>query len=71
MLRMHVVFVLLISTVIAPDQAFEKAWKEACSSSGAIFMVPKNKKYLVKQITFEGPCKAALTVQVTYKLYCL
>lgn len=31
-------------------------------------MVPKNKKYLVKQITFEGPCKDALTVQVTYML---
>ncbi|KAL8147272.1 polygalacturonase-like [Apium graveolens] len=45
-------------------KAFEKAWEKACSSSGAVFLVPENKKYLVKQITFEGPCKAALTVQI-------
>ncbi|KAK1397510.1 Endo-polygalacturonidase [Heracleum sosnowskyi] len=45
-------------------KAFEKAWEEACSSSGAVFLIPKNKKYLVKQITFEGPCKTGLTVQI-------
>ncbi|KAK3011813.1 hypothetical protein RJ639_010620 [Escallonia herrerae] len=45
-------------------QAFEKAWKEACSSTGAVFVVPKNKNYLVKPIRFTGPCKSALTMQI-------
>ncbi|XP_074371598.1 polygalacturonase-like [Apium graveolens] len=46
-------------------KAFEKAWDEACSSSsGAVFVVPENKEYLLKQIRFGGPCKAALTVQI-------
>lgn len=44
--------------------AFEKAWDEACSSSGAVFLVPENKQYLLRQIRFEGPCKAAMTVQI-------
>ncbi|KAK2975713.1 hypothetical protein RJ640_010772 [Escallonia rubra] len=45
-------------------QAFEKAWKEACSSTGAVFVVPMNKNYLVKPIRFTGPCKSALTMQI-------
>ncbi|KDP45415.1 hypothetical protein JCGZ_09664 [Jatropha curcas] len=44
-------------------QAFEKAWKEACSSKGAILLVPKN-KYSVKQVRFSGPCKSSITVQI-------
>ncbi|WOG98083.1 hypothetical protein DCAR_0417424 [Daucus carota subsp. sativus] len=44
-------------------KAFKKAWDEACSS-GAVFEVPENKKYLVKQIRFEGPCKSAMAVQI-------
>ncbi|XP_021740975.1 polygalacturonase-like [Chenopodium quinoa] len=46
-------------------QAFQKAWKEACSFSGAIFMVPSNKNYLLKPITFSGPCKSAITMQIS------
>ncbi|GKC85900.1 polygalacturonase-like protein [Tanacetum coccineum] len=46
-------------------KAFQKAWKEACSSkTAAVFSVPKNKKYLVKQIQFMGACKAPITMQV-------
>ncbi|KAK1386630.1 Endo-polygalacturonidase [Heracleum sosnowskyi] len=45
-------------------KAFKKAWDEACSSSGAVFVVPENKEYLLKQIRFEGPCEAAMTVQI-------
>nr|GEZ73055.1 polygalacturonase-like [Tanacetum cinerariifolium] len=46
-------------------KAFKKAWKEACSSkTAAVFSVPKNKKYLVKQIKFKGACKAPMTMQV-------
>ncbi|KAL2923618.1 Polygalacturonase [Bienertia sinuspersici] len=45
-------------------QAFVKAWDEACSSSNAIFLVPSGKTYLLKQITFKGPCKSSLTIKV-------
>lgn len=45
-------------------QAFQKAWKAACSSNGAhVLLVPK-KNYLVKPITFSGPCKSKLTMQI-------
>ncbi|KDP26041.1 hypothetical protein JCGZ_21074 [Jatropha curcas] len=44
-------------------QAFEKAWKEACSSKGAILVVPEN-KYSVKQVRFSGPCKSDITFQI-------
>lgn len=45
-------------------QAFLKAWKTACGSTGApVLLVPK-KNYLVKPITFSGPCKSQLTMQV-------
>lgn len=46
------------------NQAFKSAWKEACSSAGAIFLVPSNKNYLLKPIRFTGPCKPILTMQV-------
>ncbi|XP_057488003.1 polygalacturonase [Actinidia eriantha] len=45
-------------------KAFEKAWKAACSStSSAVLLVPK-KNYLVRPITFLGPCKSDLTMQI-------
>ncbi|KAJ8570478.1 hypothetical protein K7X08_037450 [Anisodus acutangulus] len=45
--------------------AFEKAWKEACSSNTPVlFVVHHNKKYLLKQITFSGPCKSSISMQV-------
>nr|XP_034920192.1 polygalacturonase-like [Populus alba] len=44
--------------------AIEKAWKEACSSSeGAIVVVPRY-TYRLKPITFQGPCKSNITLQV-------
>lgn len=47
-------------------KAFKKAWKKACSSStAAVFSVPKNKKYLVAPIRFDGPCTASLTMQIS------
>ena len=46
-------------------QAFEKAWKDACSS-GSVLIVPENKNYLLKQITFSGPCKSDLRVKVRW-----
>ncbi|OVA20966.1 Glycoside hydrolase [Macleaya cordata] len=46
-------------------EAFEKAWEEACSSTdGAVLLVPQSKKYLLRKITFSGPCKSELTMKV-------
>ncbi|KAL6337367.1 hypothetical protein AAG906_036681 [Vitis piasezkii] len=45
-------------------EAFKKAWEAACSSQGSVLVVPKNKNYLLKPITFEGPCKSSITVQI-------
>ncbi|RZC59655.1 hypothetical protein C5167_006951 [Papaver somniferum] len=47
-------------------EAFEKSWKEACSSStGAVLiLVPSNKRYLLKPIKFSGPCKCPITMMV-------
>ncbi|XP_009587890.1 polygalacturonase-2-like [Nicotiana tomentosiformis] len=45
--------------------AFEKAWKEACSSNTPVlFVVLHNKNYLLKQITFSGPCKSSISMQI-------
>ncbi|WVY98942.1 hypothetical protein V8G54_031093 [Vigna mungo] len=44
--------------------AFEKAWEEACSYEGAVFVVPQ-KNYLLKPITFSGPCKSNIAVQIS------
>ncbi|KMS95636.1 hypothetical protein BVRB_006470 [Beta vulgaris subsp. vulgaris] len=46
-------------------KAFEKAWKEACSSSGAVFLVPGNKNYVLKPITFSGPCNSPINIQIS------
>ncbi|XP_015089361.1 polygalacturonase-2 [Solanum pennellii] len=45
--------------------AFEQAWNEACSSKTPVqFVVPKNKNYLLKQITFSGPCRSSISVKI-------
>ncbi|KAL2329296.1 hypothetical protein Fmac_022723 [Flemingia macrophylla] len=38
------------------SQAFGKAWNEACSR-GATLVVPENRIYRLKPITFSGPCQ--------------
>ncbi|KAK9282738.1 hypothetical protein L1049_010958 [Liquidambar formosana] len=46
-------------------KAFKNAWNAACSSElGAVIVVPKNKNYLLKPITFSGPCKSAITMKI-------
>ncbi|KAI7998719.1 hypothetical protein LOK49_LG10G02927 [Camellia lanceoleosa] len=45
-------------------EAFKKAWSEACSSAGAVLLVAQ-KSYLLKPITFTGPCKSVLTMQIS------
>ncbi|KAK1304828.1 hypothetical protein QJS10_CPB11g02004 [Acorus calamus] len=47
-------------------QAFSKAWSEACSSSSPVsLMIPHNNKYLVKPVTFSGPCKSNVTALIS------
>lgn len=42
-----------------------EAWRNACrSSSGTEFVVPKNKVYHLKPITFSGPCNPNFKVKV-------
>jgi len=52
------------------SQAFLAAWNAACtSSSDSIFLVPHGKTYLVKPISFSGPCKTVdLTAQISGKI---
>ncbi|KAK7396250.1 hypothetical protein VNO78_17121 [Psophocarpus tetragonolobus] len=45
-------------------EAFEKAWEEVCSSGEAILVVPEE-NYLLKPITFSGPCKPNVQVQIS------
>ncbi|XP_038718188.1 probable polygalacturonase At3g15720 [Tripterygium wilfordii] len=41
------------------SQAFAKAWAAACGSrTNSVIYVPAGKKFLVKPMTFQGPCKA-------------
>ncbi|KAJ6408234.1 hypothetical protein OIU84_011530 [Salix udensis] len=45
-------------------EKFEKAWKEACSSSEGANVVVPHYTYRLKPITFQGPCKSKITLQV-------
>ncbi|KAL3632470.1 Polygalacturonase 1 [Castilleja foliolosa] len=46
-------------------EAFQKAWEEACSSSGDVnFVAAQNKYYLLKPIRFSGPCTSHITMQI-------
>lgn len=46
------------------SEAFELAWKEACSSRKATLLVPKGRTYHLKPITFSGPCRDPLTLKI-------
>ncbi|XP_059440143.1 polygalacturonase-like [Corylus avellana] len=45
-------------------QAFKKAWREACSSKDSVLVVPQNRSYHLKPITFKGPCNSNFTFKV-------
>ncbi|XP_021736091.1 polygalacturonase QRT2-like [Chenopodium quinoa] len=45
-------------------KGFKRAWKKACSTKGAILLVPRNKKYRVRPIKFSGPCRSPLTIKI-------
>ncbi|RLN09954.1 putative polygalacturonase [Panicum miliaceum] len=45
-------------------EAFCNAWKTACSLDNAVFLVPAGRRYKVGAITFMGPCKAKMIIQI-------
>lgn len=46
--------------------AFKEAWEAACmASSNAVLQVPSGKRFLVKPVTFLGPCKSHISVEIT------
>ncbi|KAG6575692.1 Polygalacturonase QRT2, partial [Cucurbita argyrosperma subsp. sororia] len=46
------------------SEAFKEAWKEACSSTNAIFLVPNDRTYHLKPITFSGPCNSPFAFKI-------
>ncbi|KAI0511364.1 hypothetical protein KFK09_011994 [Dendrobium nobile] len=45
--------------------AFEKAWNAACSSDSPVsLLIPKGNTYLLKPITFSGPCNSDISVMI-------
>ncbi|RHN79111.1 putative polygalacturonase [Medicago truncatula] len=49
-------------------KAFKKVWQVACSSKGSVVVLAQ-KNYLVKPITFSGPCKSkSIVVQISGSL---
>lgn len=44
--------------------AFEKAWNAACKKLSAVFLVPANKKFVVNNLVFYGPCQPHLSFKV-------
>ncbi|KAI8545837.1 hypothetical protein RHMOL_Rhmol07G0069000 [Rhododendron molle] len=46
------------------SKAFKAAWEEACASTNAVLVVPLNRIYHLKPLTFSGPCSSGFTVQI-------
>jgi len=48
-------------------RAFRAAWKAACSSNSttATLLVPSDGVFTISSTIFAGPCKSALTFQVS------
>ncbi|TVU33543.1 hypothetical protein EJB05_25367 [Eragrostis curvula] len=46
-------------------QAFQNAWKQACSLDNAVFLVPAGRRYKVGPSKFLGPCKKKMMIQVS------
>ncbi|KAK3041813.1 hypothetical protein RJ639_000329 [Escallonia herrerae] len=45
-------------------QAFVNAWKQACSTTKSVFLVPLGRRYLVNATRFRGPCADKLLIQI-------
>ncbi|KAB1224828.1 Polygalacturonase [Morella rubra] len=48
--------------------AFRKAWEKACNSADSVLVIPANKIYHLRPITFSGPCKSNFTMKVDGKI---
>lgn len=48
------------------NQALLAAWNGACKVAGATVKVPPQLKFLIKPVTFQGPCMPGLTLQVLF-----
>ncbi|GAV86059.1 Glyco_hydro_28 domain-containing protein [Cephalotus follicularis] len=46
------------------SEAFNNAWKEFCSCKGSVLVVPDDRSYHLKPITFEGPCQSDLIFKI-------
>lgn len=44
--------------------AFEKTWNAACKKLSAVFLVPANKKFVVNNLVFYGPCQPHFSFKV-------
>lgn len=45
-------------------QAFINAWSIACSAQNAVFLIPKDHRYLVSAMRLKGPCSDELVIQI-------
>ncbi|KAD1033746.1 hypothetical protein E3N88_43394 [Mikania micrantha] len=50
--------------LLEQTQAFQNAWKQACSTAAAVLLVPPDRTYLVNATRFRGPCAEDLIVQI-------
>ncbi|XP_071695661.1 probable polygalacturonase At1g80170 [Rutidosis leptorrhynchoides] len=44
--------------------AFSNAWKQACSTTSAVLLVPPDRTYLVNATRFKGPCAEDFIIQI-------
>ncbi|GAB2289032.1 Polygalacturonase 1 [Dionaea muscipula] len=52
----------------SPNEAFENAWKKACSTENGIFRVPALDTFKLKPITLSGPCNSHTTFMIYGKI---
>ena len=60
------VFLISLSVVFAAKKAFLATWQAACSDQARpIMVIPRRRTFLLSEVTFQGPCKSPITIQVT------
>ena len=48
------------------QKAFLATWQAACSDQARpIMVIPGRRTFLLSEVTFQGPCKSPITIQVT------
>ncbi|WVZ72489.1 hypothetical protein U9M48_020939 [Paspalum notatum var. saurae] len=65
MLLIHGVAHSPLSVYIHCSKAFLATWQAACSDqSRPVMLVPGRRTFLLSQVTFQGPCKSPITIQL-------